>query len=307
MNPLNSIINDLRTRRLWPFALVLVLALVAVPVLLAKSSAPVPVPNVPPPAASNQPTLPIVSAETGVTRTHPSGTSRDPFAGGASTSASSTTTSTSKATSASSATSSTSSKSSTSGATSTTTTTTTTTTPIPPPPAGALAPGTLGASQTYEVALAISEPSGMLQTVDPVERLSILPSKQQPLLVELGVLKGGRRVLFAREPGASVSGAGACTPGPIDCQILSLAPGQDETLSQQTSSGTNEVAVFAITAIRAHEQPSAGAAFMARRHASPAGRALLAGSQSSVLSLFQYEPKLGAVVDLRDLSIGGNG
>ena len=81
--------------------------------------------------------------------------------------------------------------------------------------------------------------SGSLNTIDPLQRLSILPGKQQPMLVELGVLQGGRRVLFVVEPGTVVSGAGTCTPGPIDCEILSLAPGQTEGLSKQGATGVD--------------------------------------------------------------------
>ena len=40
------------------------------------------------------------------------------------------------------------------------------------------------------------------------------------------MLKGGKQVLFAVQQGAAVSGPGTCTPGPIDCEILALAPGQ---------------------------------------------------------------------------------
>jgi hypothetical protein len=39
---------------------------------------------------------------------------------------------------------------------------------------------------------------------------------------------------------------------------------------------------------------------------SAAGRRLLSTSTLSALSLFQYEPSLGAVVDLRNLTVGGS-
>ncbi len=103
----------------------------------------------------------------------------------------------------------------------------------------------------------------------------MLPSLQQPLLVELGVLQGGKRVLFAVEPGAAVGGPGTCTPGPIDCEILSLAPGQTEGVSKQTPSGSTPVALFSVNSITAVEHPSVAAANQARRTASEAGRQLL--------------------------------
>jgi hypothetical protein len=63
---------------------------------------------------------------------------------------------------------------------------------------------------------------------------------------------------------------------------------------------------FAVTAITADHYPSAAAAAKARRKVSAAGSHLLSQSTLSALSLFRYEPSLGAVVDLRDLTIGGN-
>jgi hypothetical protein len=137
--------------------------------------------------------------------------------------------------------------------------------------------------------------------IDPLERLSPLPSAGQPLVVELGVLQGGHRVLFAVQPGTVVSGPGACTPGPIDCEILSVAQDQVETVS----SGSTAVS-FAVTGITAQQHPSTAAANAARQAVDRAGRDLLSNSPLSALSLFQYQPQIGAVVDLRNLTVGGN-
>jgi hypothetical protein len=156
------------------------------------------------------------------------------------------------------------------------------------------------------VSLAITTSAGGVTTIDPLERLSILPSPQQPLLVELGVLQGGKRVLFAVQPGAAVSGPGVCTPGPIDCEIISLAPGQTEGVSKQTRPGSTPVALFSVNSITADEHPSVAAADTARRAESQAGRKLLANSPLSGNSLFIYEPSVGAVVDLRNLTVGGS-
>jgi hypothetical protein len=163
----------------------------------------------------------------------------------------------------------------------------------------------LTAKQSYQVSLAITTKDGGLNTIDPLQRLSVLPSAQKPLLVELGVLQGGKRVLFAVQPGAAVSGAGVCTPGPIDCEILSLAPGQTEGVSEQTASGSTPVALFSVNSISAVGHPTVAAANAARRAASEDGRQLLANTPLSAVSLFQYDPSVGAVVDLRNLTVGG--
>lgn len=152
--------------------------------------------------------------------------------------------------------------------------------------------------------MAITNSAGGVDTVDPLARLSAIPDKQQPLLVELGVLRGGKRVLFAVQPGTVVAGPGACTPGPIDCEILSLGQDQTEAISSHDSGAH---ALFAITGVTALNHSSAALASLARHAASSAGRAVLDSSSSSLpaLSLFKYEPSVGAIVDLRDLTVGG--
>ncbi len=126
------------------------------------------------------------------------------------------------------------------------------------------APTGLTSKQSYAVSFAITTPSGGLDTIAPLQRASVLPSDHQALMVELGVLQGGRQVLFALQPGAVVRGPGTCTPGPIDCEILSLRAGQTESLSQASSAGAVPVALFAVTAISAQDHGSAAAAQSAR-------------------------------------------
>ena len=157
------------------------------------------------------------------------------------------------------------------------------------------------------MSLALTEANGNLNTFDPLERLSILPSKQQPMLIDLGVLQGGKSVMFVVEPGTVISGTGTCTPGPIDCEILTLSPGQKAGISKQTSGGgTSAVALLAVNSISVDEHPSVAAANKARETASKVGRQLLDQSPLSAISLFQYDPSVGAVVDLRNLTVGGN-
>jgi len=306
--------TDLRDKKLWPLAVVLVAALVAVPLLLTKSSKPAPVASAPTPSVPAAPGLPVVSAQSAPTRSHLTGPSRDPFGGAGSTA--STTTSTTSSTSGSSASNATSASqtggtsaggASSSPVTGASPTSTSTVTPIVLPPGTPKpkpAPPTLGSTQSYEVSLAITNGSGGLNTIDPLERLSVLPNDGNALLVDLGVLKGGHRVLFAVQPGAVVSGPGICIPGPIDCEILSLAVGQTEGLSERTGSGASQVALMAVTSVTAVGHGSSAAALKARRKEDAAGRAILNRSSLSALSLFRYQPSLGTVVDLRNLQVG---
>ncbi len=315
MNFFKSILSDLRDKRLWPVAALLLVGVVAVPVLLSKggSSGPAPIAQLPGAASGGTASgLPALSVSSVPSEGKLSGKGRNPFAqfgGSSGTTSTGTTASTTAATGTSTTSSASTGTSTTSGGTSagssgTSTTGTSTppsiTTGTPKP-----APTGLTASQSYEVSLAITTPSGGLDTYSPLKRLSVLPGDHQPMLVELGVLKGGKRVLFAVQPGTVVSGPGSCIPGPVDCEVLSLAAGQTEALGEQSSSGASQVALFAVTQVTAAKHASVAAADQARRENSAAGRSLLNQSTSSALSLFPYQPSIGALVDLRNLVIGG--
>jgi hypothetical protein len=309
-----KLLGELREKRLWPVAAALLVAIVAVPVALSKSSSPTPVAAGPQPAPppAQAASLPAISAQSTPSQSRISGRARDPFAQQKVTKSStaatrSATTATTGATGA--------SGSQTSGAgaavTSGGATPTATTTGNPPPSIthGAQpkpAPTGLTDTQSYDVSLTITNASGGFDTIDPLDRLSVLPSAQTPMLVELGVQQGGQRVLFAVQPGTVVNGPGVCTPGPIDCEIVSLAQDQTEGLARQTSAGVVQGPLFAVTAITAIDHPSKAAAAAARRQEVAAGRSLIDKSPLTALSMFQYQPSLGAVVDLRNLAVGGN-
>ena len=310
MTILRDTFTDLRDKRLWPIAAALLVALVAIPVLLTTSSS---TPSAPPapvgPLAQAGPTLPAVSVSN-VTPSHVklTGKSRDPFTQRhvrptTTTTTAGTTTSSPQSKGGGTGAKTTSPATTTTPATSTTPTTPAASIPTAKAPAG---PPALTASQSYNVAFSMTNTSGGLDTVNSLERLSVLPSKRIPLLVELGVLRGGHRVLFALQPHAVVHGPGRCTPGPIDCQVLSLAQGQVESLAARANGWTSPAALFAVTAITAQNHGSASAADKLRQRVSGAGRHLLAGSALSALSLFKYVPSLGAIVDLRNLAVGGN-
>jgi hypothetical protein len=185
---------------------------------------------------------------------------------------------------------------------STTPTPTTTSPATTAPPA----PTTLNDTQAYHVNLSITNTSGGADAIDGVERLSLIPSPRLPLLIELGVLQGARRVLFALAPGTVGQGPGRCTPGPVDCQILSLGTNQIEGVATKQANGAITGALMAVTAIKADSYPSAAGADRARQAESAAGRRLLNLSNVSALSLFPYRPSLGAIVDLSNVTVGGN-
>jgi hypothetical protein len=329
MSVINNLISDLREKRLWPVAVALILALIAVPVLLSSGgNSNVPVAQVPPvPAApASVPALPAVTVTPVPSNARLSGRQRDPFiqqvkvhsttsssgtskssaaAGGSS--ASSTGSSASPGGSSGSSSGSTGSGSTgtpTTPSTSTSTTPQTSTTPTPTTTT-APAPSGLTATQAYHVALSLTNPTGRAYAINNVERLTVLPSEQQPLLFELGVLKGGHRVLFAVAPGTVLRGPGACLPAARDCEILSLAPNQIEAFAMTEPNGRLAGALIAVTAIKADGFASSTAANKARLAESAVGRRLLKAAKLGALSQVRYQPSLGAVVDLRARAAAG--
>ncbi len=321
MNVPRNMLKELVERKLWPIALVLIIALVAVPVLLTKKA---PTDIVTPPSGplpySSGTTLPAISVQTTPGNSKLPGKGRNPFTPQeaakttTTTAVVPTTTTTASAGTGTATVSAGGSSSSVGGSSqgsapaSPAPAPVTSTTPSAPAPKAPTTPASTGltATQSYHVSLAITTSGGGINTIDPLERLSILPSKQQPMLVELGVLQGAHSVLFAVEPGTVVSGSGTCTPGPIDCEVVTLSPGQTEGISKQAGSGSTPVALFSVNSISVDQHPSVAAANKARQTASDVGRELLSHSPLSALSLFQYDPSVGAVVDLRNLTVGGS-
>jgi hypothetical protein len=338
-----GIVNEFRDKKLWPVAALLLVGIVAVPILLTSSSNPpaqteTPAPVAPPPSGT---TLPALSVQSTPAHSDLTARARDPFASASGSGTSTTGSSTapnlgsaasvasvannavnalngssaassgssvgsSSSSSGSSASSSgtvsggggTSSSSGSSTSSTSSSSSGSTTSPSKPAASG------LTSTQSYNVSLSITNGSGGLNAIDSLQRLSVLPGRQQPLLVELGVLRGGNHVLFAVQPGAAVKGPGTCIPGPLDCEVLSLGRNQTELVGRQTAHGVVRVALLAVTTIKVVDHSTAAAAQKARQSASTAGRKLLRNSTLSALSLFQYKNSLGALADLRTLSIG---
>lgn len=325
MNTIKPIINELREKKLLPVVGLLVAALVAIPLLLMNSSSSSPAPvapsaSVPPPSLSTA--LPAVSVTAAPERPL-RGRSRNPFtqigvaAKHSVTVTAKATTATASSTSSSGGSGSTSSGSSStaSGGSSTSSGSSSGgsgssssggSTPVIPVKPVKPAPSGLTPTQSYDVTLAITTSNGGLNTIDPLERLSVLPNNRQPLLVELGVLQGGKKVLFLVQPRAVVNGPGTCVPGPTDCEILELGQQQIETLGVSIPGGVQAVSDFAVTGISAANHGSVAAAQKARRQESAFGRALVNASTSTALSLFPYVSSLGVIVDQRNVTVGGN-
>src|SRR5262249_18300099 len=108
------------------------------------------------------------------------------------------------------------------------------------------------------------------------------------------------------QPGTQVSGPGTCTPGPIDCSVLIVPENKTENVGVVTSTGVQPVTQFTVTGITATDYASKAEADQSPTKESAFGRHLLSTSTAPALSLFEYEPSVGAVIDLRDLTVGGS-
>lgn len=342
MSYLNALLFDLRERKLWPLAAALLAALVAVPVLMLKGPA---TPARPQTSLAlpvkNAQAGPTVSLQTNGAQAPLKGGAHDPFIqqqlpgngsassvaagavassgsggvevfGGATGASAGSGAAAAGATGATGGPSSSTSTVVSSGGSSGGGVPSSPGAPVGPstprhgpsaPAGGSHGSATVGLSSTeaYVVSISRTLSDGGVTPLTP-KRDSVLPSAQEPLLVELGVLQGGKRVLFAVLGGTKLWGPGTCTPGPLDCEILSLAPGQTE----QTWAADAPSVLFAVTGISAQNYGTAAAARRARTTVSATGQKLIQGLNSEALSLFPFDAGLGALVDLRNLTVGGN-
>lgn len=307
---LDKVTNVRVSNVLWPIAAILAVAVVAVPLLLSSSSSQtnVPLAQSPQSASSpNAPSIPAVSVSDTASTAKLKGPSRNPFTqlnSGSGGSGSSKSSKSSKSGSSSSSGSSSTSSSGSSGSSSSTPsgkeTLPTKIKTTPPPPWGVLTP-----TETFRVSVSVSGSSGDENTINSLERLSTLPSRNDPLMIELGVLKGSKDVLFALLPGTAVSGSATCVPGPSDCQVVEIPVGKIETLKADTQEGWMAQGMFAVTGITKQKHKSTADARTARRVVNAFGHALLKQTASAALSLFEYLPNLGVLVDKRNLNVGG--
>ena len=270
MSVISNIGRQLRERRLWPAAILLVAALVAVPVVLAKD------PETPPPVAvveteadsvTEEPIVTMASVDA-VNERKVLGKAKNPF--GMPKQPETTPTDqpsdsvlpqdTDKGTT---------------GGTGGSTTT-------PPSTGPGVAPGVPVAPTTpttpaksydkYDLTVrfgdSASSPSKMT-----LKRLQPLPKSDLPALIYLGVSKDGKSAMFLLEQGVEVVGDGECDPTPEDCETLRLRAGETEFLDVVDETG-NTTAQYQLDLVKIHKGETASASKASA--SSKAGRELLA-------------------------------
>jgi hypothetical protein len=236
-----DILDDLRSRRLLPVALVLLIALVAVPVLLSEPAEEFTPPAKPTAGAAGVAGLPSPQAALDgkplvslAVLDDPSNLEvfepKDPFRplpsldgdGGGLGGVVDTSSGTGGSAPTSSPTASTASGPTAAGTTGTTAS-----------PATTAPPATTGGGTTvketlytYTVDLEIGT-TGNEKTRRSVDRLALLPSEDNPLLVFLGVTDDRKRALFLVDSELSQAGEGSCKPSLETCTFLYLRTDQD--------------------------------------------------------------------------------
>lgn len=232
--------EDLREKRLWPVAAVLVIALVAVPVLLLKpaSNQPGTSADAPPTAGAPTPTKDTVVAA--VDRKGEGSdlevfSSKDPFhrrvkekAGAGTATLVVPEAPKSRAPAAPSAPADSGSKGSAGpGGTGSGSSPAPTTTPHAP----TAKPKTKTTRYTYVVDVTFGR-NGHLHRYRGLRRLSMLPNEASPLLISLGVDAKADNAVFIVDASVKAHGEGRCPPSGPDCVVLSLGAGSEEYFTQ---------------------------------------------------------------------------
>ena len=256
MSAITNVLRQLKERRLWPVAILLVAGLAAVPVVLAKEpAAPVPAP---PTTADNgaedvlasQPIVAAAAPSDRAKRRKVLGSKKNPFAVGTTESASDTPASSDGSNTADDPQSG--SQTPSTGGTSTPSTgspTTPTTTPgTPASPPKTYAPGSL----------TVRFSDGTMSTRKTVKKLQPLPSTESPVLIYLGLSRDGKSAIFLVDEGVEAVGDGDCNPAPDKCETVKLKAGETEFLDVKDETG-NTTGQFQVDLIKIHKASASSA------------------------------------------------
>ena len=281
----DTIWQDLREKRLWPVAVLLVIALVAIPVLLIQPAKQAGAVQSAAPAKERLPALKPISEAARAGEGSGLGVFKrtDPFmppkavvavvTKSSATAAGSTSTSSSPAGATSSPGSGSSSGSGSgsglSGGGSTTPTS---------GGGGSTGGGKKGGGgsktvkYTYVVDVTFTR-DGHTKHVPGMTRLAMLPSEASPLLIFLGVDSGGDNGVFLVDSTLDASGEGHCSPSAGQCGVLSLGPGSVERFSD-ANGHTYKLAVDEIRKVKVstHRAKASRRSKTAHASSAPSGR-----------------------------------
>ena len=90
-------------------------------------------------------------------------------------------------------------------------------------------------------------------TTKTVERLSVLPDEEAPVLVYRGVEDGGKVAVFELTGAVDAQGDGKCEPTPEDCQYLKLRAGETEFITV-TETGEETDAQYQLDLVKIYKK-----------------------------------------------------
>jgi hypothetical protein len=269
---LSDLWADLREKRLWPVALLLLVALVAVPVVLAKPDAePAPAPPAPPSQQSEADSaLKVIAAANDVGEGSPLNLfdKEDPFRppkqalaapdeapdGASNTPAGADTTGKAIGEAGEVA-----------------------------PPAGGGGGGTTGGGQTgggetppkrttkrFTYVIDVTFKDGeRTRRINGMERLEMLPNEEAPLLLFLGVDAKANNAVFLVDSRVQVKGEGRCRPARDECSFLYLGPGSEAVIDDPETGKSYTLRIREIRRVEIKPKSARAKAGRKRRKSNP--------------------------------------
>ena len=111
-------------------------------------------------------------------------------------------------------------------------------------------------------------------TAKTVERLTVLPDEEAPVLVYKGVEDGGKVAVFELTGVVDAQGDGKCEPTPEDCQYLKLRAGETEFITV-TETGTEADAQYQLDLVKIYKKDTKVVQGVARVRGRVAGQGRL--------------------------------
>lgn len=129
-----------------------------------------------------------------------------------------------------------------------------------------------------------------------VERLQALPDSDAPVLVYLGVLKGGKVAVFMVDHGTSAQGDGSCKPDADTCETIHLRIGDTEFFDVLGEDG-KVAAQYQLDLVDIKVKTTASAAMARKAYAksSKSGRRAFRARQASRPLRYSYDVRRGVV------------
>ena len=110
-----------------------------------------------------------------------------------------------------------------------------------------------------------------------LERLSPLPSADEPVVIYLGLADEGTTAVFLLGDGVQPTGDGSCLPEPTSCETLALKAGETEFLDVMGEDGTTPGAQYELDVVAIHPAKTATGATAA---AAKAAKTATAGTRA---------------------------